>query len=136
MVTIASAVKPWVIAKYGGRTNTQRGRILVDVEYTSMTALAYYGKGQQSETLQLSQHKDCVFSPTGDFLHKNNTQREKTATVVVSPGDTRKLHLQAYRIEQSSYNTYQEANGVYLCTTIDVAHGSLFALSCDNEEPQ
>ena len=69
-------MKPWVIAKYGGRTNTQRGRILVDVEYTSMTALAYYGKGQQSETLQLSQHKDCVFSPTGDFLHKNNTHEK------------------------------------------------------------
>ena len=58
MDTIASAVKQLVIAKYGGSTNTQRGRLVVDVEYTSMTNLAYHDKGQQRETLQLSQHRD------------------------------------------------------------------------------
>jgi len=136
MDTIASAVKQWVIAKYGGLKNNLRGRLIVDVEYTSMTALAYYDKGQQRETLQLSQHRDCAFGPTGDFLDKKNTQRENTATVVVSLGDTRKLHMQAYRIDRNSHNKYEEATGSYSCASIDLTHGSLFALHCDDERPQ
>ena len=54
----------------------------------------------------------------------------------MSLGDTRKLHIQAYRIDQRLYNKYEEANGAYSCTSIDLAHGSLFALYCDNVQPQ
>ena len=101
---IASAAKQWVIAKYGGPTTTERGRLIVEVEYTSMTALAYNDKGQQRETLKLPEHRDCVFDPTGAFLEKKNIQRENTASAIVSLCDTRKLHMQAYRIDHSLHN--------------------------------
>ena len=44
--------------------------------------------------------------------------------------------MQAYRIDQSSHNKYKKANGMHSRTSIDLAHGSLFALHCDDEQPQ
>ena len=108
---LASAVKQWVIAKYGRPTNMERGRIIADVEYTSMTAFEYYDKGQQRETLQLSERKDCAFGPTGTALDNPHTQRENRATVCVCLGDTRKLYMQVYHIDITSHNKYTLVGG-------------------------
>ena len=93
-----------------------------------MTALAYYDKDQQKEPLQLPEHRDNVFGPTGAFLDKKNTEGENTATVVVSLGDTMKLRIWAYLINCSSYNNYKMANGVFTRVSIDLPQGLLFDL--------
>ena len=53
----------------------------------------------------------------------------------MSLGDTNKLHMQVYRIDHSLHNKYKMTKGMFSHTIIDLAHGSLFALHCDNEQP-
>ena len=44
--------------------------------------------------------------------------------------------MQSYHINHTLYNMYIMANGMFSHTSIDLAHGLLFALHCDNEQPQ
>ena len=44
--------------------------------------------------------------------------------------------MQAYHMNQSLHNKYKKANGVYSHISINLAHGLLFALHCDDVRPQ
>ena len=101
-----------------------------------MTALVYYNKGEQREIVQLPEHRENVVGPTGTFLDKNATQRENKITGVVSLGNTRKIHMQAYHIGRKSRNKCSIATRRFASDSVCLARGLLFVLHRCDERPQ
>ena len=69
------------------------GNLTYNDKFNIMVNCNYYAKGQCKSTNQIQLHQDQRFGPTGKIISKQNTQKENTATVVISIGDTRKLHM-------------------------------------------
>ena len=62
-------------------------------KFNHCTVLLYYaGEGLKKST-SLGYHTDCVYSPvTGDYISKNNSQKENTPAIIYSIGDKRTLN--------------------------------------------
>ena len=136
MVKVATAIKELLHETFDECDPDSLGNLKYNEDYNHMVNLNYYDKGQGKVTTQIQLHRDQRFGSTGNFLNNQNTQQENTATVVINIGDTRKLHMQAFRDNKNKKYKCTQIDGANAHHVFELNHGSMFVLHCDDEQPK
>ena len=97
-----------------------------------MVFLAYYDKlGGKTDHTQTPYHRDNLYKKDGTFNSAKNSQKERSATCVLTLGNTRKLNC---KLNMHNGRAIDEVAGEYTAHTFSLSHGSLFILHPDDEE--
>ena len=106
----------------------------VDVEeFNSMVLIVYYDKRDRGREEQLAMHRDQRWSSKGKFNETLNSQKQNTATCVLTLGDTRELLMQCYKDSNDGRGSLK-VEGPCSTEVFSQTHGSVFELDPVDEE--
>ena len=102
--------------------------------FNHCTVLLYFQKHNRSGTKLLGFHTDNVYSVNGEFLTKQNSQKEDTPTCVLTLGSKRQLIFQQ-QFHFINRNTRKRKWSEVHRREINLSDNSLFILHPDDERP-
>ena len=106
-------------------------------KFNHCTVLLYYaGEGLKKST-SLGYHTDCVYSPlTGDYISKNNSQKENTPAIIYSIGDKRTLNWKRRHVSANDNGgkVWSQSNDNTL--TFELDSDTMTIIHPDDENPK